>query len=637
MQSSDVLPLSDFCSAACEVVGTFRDSDTGGFVQILTGYVPMKLYGERVLFESVNNTVIWRRVECKWLVDTKVQSECKGIFYRDANGEKIKGKDSVLVWGTLVNGTQVDENLVKVGAYYLPIRLEKLQQVLWPQTMASTAPLLASSSGSQTVRILLLAPESAGEYRLTGTVAGGWGSQLVLEAEATSPSLASFLKEKQVHCIDVPASALQNAEFKFQYHNKEGLWNKIQNLFHDALDWEYGGVGNNRTIKFGCQASTLYMYFGSPEPSEDQVVEFIKVALSGASMQDMNLAINKVEEVKQSVLHVSCQQTTRAPEDVCFKKCLHRALSEVLMILSQQKPCGGLYMWLAVLEQEIKCNLKGLQPVVRLELLSLISVWPSAVMQHVVLQNRVHEVAKNILLEEPRAPPRFLKQWLQAALQMVVNGAASAQDVGQLKQFAARMPDACLPDDCSPEWGDISLQRARSENIESAFMVALARARAPATVWRAANHFLDHIDRRDVGQACVRIALEEALAYSVSGSSNSWMDWSHIVCGLDSLLDRLAENSFDGCLQDRLTKLIQQHLGRWSGWRIFIPNQPSTKGAGILARALTAEPGRACAVVFQDQSEFAWLRLAADVQCQDAVPGQVLRGWTCQVHVEEPV
>jgi hypothetical protein len=580
------------------------------FVKIVSGYVPMQLDGEPVLFESFCNTTTGSNGECTWRVDTKVPAKCKGIMFRDKNRKVVEGKGSLVVWGTLVRGTQVDEQWVQVGEYYLPIRTDKLQQVLWPQNVVPVQLPSSSSSTSQTVRLCLLAPESVGEYRLTGTVVGGWQSHVKLECEAVSSSLASMLRQKQVLCVDLPISTLNHAEFKFQNHMKEGFWTRMQQLLYDVLHWEYDGE-NNRTVKPGCQVSTLYMCYGNPEPSHDDVVDFMKVALSGASLQNMNLAIAKVNEVEQSVLRVSCKQTTRAPEDIHIKRCLRQALSQVLSGSIQPKPCGGLYMWLAVLEQEMNGCLRGLHSLVKQKVLALVAIWPADFMSHVELEYHVHEVAKSALLEEARLSPWLTRQLLQSAIQVVVNGAMSGQEVLELKGIARRVVD-----DCFPEWRAVGLHHASCEQLENALRIALAPARIPLAVWRAAMNFLEHfqlINRPDVAQACACIALEEALACS----GTFWMDWEDVAIWLDRLLEKVA-GSFDRDLQDNLTLLIQQRLPSWSGWRVVIPQG---KSLGILARALTAEPWRASKVTFQDETEFAWLRLAAEVQCKEYVLG----------------
>ena len=573
----------------------------------------MELDGEMVLSESVSKTLTWKKVESTWRVATEVPTDSKGIMYRHVNGERVKAKGSLVPWGTLINGVQIDENHVKVGEYYLPIRLEKLQQVLWPQSMVPAQFSSSTSSGSQVVRIHLLVSEPKGEYRLTGTVAGGWESHLVLKSEAVSSSLAAILKQKQSHYVDVPISELNNAEFKFQCHEKEGLWNQFRNVFYDVLHWEYDGVDNNRTVKSGFDVPDLYMSYGTPEPSQDDVVDFMKLALSGASLQDMSLAILKVNEVKQSVLHVSCKQATRAPEDIFIKRCLQRALSDVLIGSIQPKPCGGLYMWMAVLEQEINGNLRGLNPLVIGELLALISVWPLDVMSHVVLEDHIHEAAKSAVLREARSASRLSKQWLQAAIQVVVNGVTSDEEVIELKQHAVRVGDEL------PEWDAVRLQHVPFANIESALRVALGPARMPVKVWCAAKHFLEHIDRPELGQVCACVALDEALTYS---HTYYFMDFQDIVFGLDCLLEKLVEGSFDARLQQDLTTLIQEYLPSQPRWKVVLPAQPYTgKALGILARALTADPSRACQVTFQDETEFVWLRLAAEVQCEECVLG----------------
>ena len=576
----------------------------------------MRWDGENVLFESISSpsTVGGSNEECTWLVDTGVATTLRGIVYRDADGNRITSKRSLLPWGTLVAGTQVDEHWVKVGEYFLPTFLPQSGQVLWPQNKAPAQlqPASSSSSGSRTVRMYLLAPPSKGEYRLTGSVAGGWGSHLVLESQTVTSHLANILKHKQVQYVDLPISALDNAEFKFQRHEKEGILNTVQNMIYAVLVWEYEGE-NNRTIKLDVAASTLYMSFGSPVPSEDDVVDFIKVALvSGESLQEMNMAVTKVNEVQQSVLSVTCKKPTRVYEGICIRKCLQRALSEVLSGLIQPKPCGGLYIWLAVLEQEMKGDLRGLHTLVRQELLSLISGWPTDVMAHDVLDGRVHEAAKGAVLEESGFGGWLTKQWLEAAIQVVLNGAMGPQEVAQLQRHASRVPSECWPN-----WGAIAVQQVPLANIESALRVALEPQLCPARVWLAAAHFLNHIDRPDVMRACVCIALDQAL---ICCGVNNWMNWQEVVVGLDSLLDKVVEGTIDAELQQDLTMLIREHSTGWNSWRVVIPDQPYTgKALGILAGALTAEPHQACNVAFQDQSELAWFRLAA-MRCEELAP-----------------
>ena len=111
-------------------------------------------------------------------------------------------------WGTLINGVQIDENRVKVGEYYLRFTLRAPASLVAAKHSAG-AVFFFTTSGSQVVRIHLLVSEPKGEYRLTGTVAGGWESHLVLKSEAVSSSLAAILKQKQCHYVDVPISELK--------------------------------------------------------------------------------------------------------------------------------------------------------------------------------------------------------------------------------------------------------------------------------------------------------------------------------------------------------------------------------------------------------------------------------------------
>ena len=86
------------------------------------------------------------------------------------------------------------------------------------------------------------------------------------------------------------------------------------------------------------------------------------------------------------------------------------------------------------------------------------------------------------------------------------------------------------------------------KQLKDALRVALGPARMPVKVWCAAKHFLEHIDRPELGQVCACIALDEALTYS---HTYYFMDFQGIVFGLDCLLEKLVEGSFDATLATR--------------------------------------------------------------------------------------
>lgn len=569
----------------------------------------MKLEGETVLFDPTSNRMSATNGKCKWRVHTNVATDSNGIMYRDQRGEKIKGK-GVLAWGALVDGVQVDKNWVRVGQYlFLPIYHEKLQQVLWPQ---NTAPVhlnpSSSSSEKNEVRIYLLAPKCEGEYRLTGTVAGGWENHLALEAESVSASLANMLEPQAVYYLDLPVSALQDSEFKFQRHVKEGFLNKVKNYFHEVIEWEYEDVCN-RTVKWDGFGSTLYMCYGRPEASHQDVVDFLKVALSGPPRHDMNLATRKIDDVQRSVVQVRCKGAQGNAAQVCIQRCLHDALSQILTGSIPSKPCGALYMWLAVLEHEIKGNLQGLHPLARRELTGLIAVWPVEVMSHAVFAGCVHRAAKEVLFEEARLCPQLPKQWLQAAIQVILHGEVSSTEILRLKKHAAHVP--C---DVLPQWGATAIQSADVPTVESALRVAFGAADRPALVWHAAFRFMENIDRQDVGQACACITLAEVLTRKCTFHI---MNWEEVILQLDFLLDKLAEGGFDVRLQQDLTSVLQEAWNNCYGWRVRIPAWTDTKAMRCLAMALVAEPFRASQVAFQDNSDISWLGLAAIVEHAD--------------------
>lgn len=581
---------------------------TGCFVCIVgVGFVPMQLNGATVLLDAIPGRMSATNGKCNWLVHTSVATELRGIMYRDETGEKVKAKGSLLAWGALVEGVQVDENRVRVGQYFLPIRLEKSQQqVLWPQRMAPVQLTPSSSSTEQKkVRIYLLAPKSEGQYRLTGTVAGGWGDHLVLEAASVSASLANMLKQLEVYYLDLPVLALQDSDFKFQRHVKEGVWNRVQNVFFDVLEWEYEGVENNRTVKWDGSVSTLYMCYGRPEASYQDVVNFFKVALSGPSLHDMNLASRNTNDVQRSLVQVTFKGAKGNAAQICIKKCLHDALSDILTGAIQSKPCEWLYMWFAILEEQIKGDLKGLHPVTRRELTGLISRWPMDIMSHALLGDGVHRAAKQAILEETRLPHQLSKQWLQGAIQVIVHGEVSTEEINHLRGHAKR-----LSSDVLLQWGATGIQSADVRIVESALRVAFGAADRPALVWHAAMHFMQHINRRDAGQVCTCIALNEVLSHP---STFYVMNWEEVVLQLDCLLDKLVEGGFDAQLRQDLVSVLQES---WNscykyGRRVQIPAWTDTKAMRCLALALTAEPFRASQVIFEGQSDIAWLGLAA--------------------------
>lgn len=566
----------------------------------------MQLDGEPVLFESV-----------VWLA--RGPSHLTGIakhVQRHGHFEKIHKPtlDSVVLWGTHVTGIKINSDWVKVGEYYLPLRLQE-QQVLLPQESSR------SSSRTENIRIFLLAPESK-EYSLTGTPAGNWKSYLELEpveSQEVSPSLTDMLMPNQMYYVDVEASLLEDAEFKFQSPKEKGFFAKMQSVASYVLsgeddslfDWEYENTENNRTIKSDYPLSIVYMYYGNPEPLHNDVVAFIKVALSNASLQDLTLATSKVNEVRLSLLSVGCKHPTRAPQSIqSFDRCLHDALSQLLDGSTQPKPCGGLYMWLAMLEQEFNGNLRGLQFSCRQEILTLLSAWPSEVMSHVILEDHVCDLAKCTVLQEAGLSPVLSGQWLQAALQVVVNSAVSTEEVIELKKTVA------ANDFDLPNWAALGLQRVPLAKLESALRVGLGAGR-PVKVWCAARHFLDHIQGADVRQACARIALEAALTCF---GPNEEVNYEEILPGLGLVLEKLGQGACDAQLQCHLTKLIQQSWNNCS--KVFIPTHGleakwNSNAFHILARAVTAEPGKAIHVEFRQQSEFCWFRAAA--QCTEHV------------------
>ncbi len=603
-----------------QVIGTL--DSTGCFVCIVgVGFVPMQLQGETVLIDAISRGMSATTGKCKWLVHTSVATVFKGIMYRDENGERIKAKGSLLYWGSLVEGVQVDENRVRVGQYFLPIRLEKLQQVLWPQSMVPVRLNPASSSTEQNeVRIYLLAPKSKGEYRLTGTVAGGWRDHLVLEAESVSGTLANMLKPCELYYLDLPSFALQDSEFKFQHHVQEGFWNKLQNVFSEVLEWEYDGVENNRTVKWDGSGSTLYMYYGRPEASYQDVVDFFKVALSGASLHDMNLARRKTNDVQRSLVQVTFKGAKGNAAQICIKKCLHDALSDILTGSIQSKPCGALYMWLAVLSQQIKGDLKGLDPVARHEVTCLISLWPMEIMSHALLGDGVHRAAKEAILEEARRSSQLSKQWLQGAIQVIVHGEVSTEEIIHLMKHAQRVSGDVLL-----QWGATGIQFADLRIVESALRVAFGAADRPALVWHAAMHFMQHINRQDVGQACTCIALQEVLSHRCTFYV---MNWEEVISRLDCLLDKLVEGCFDTQLQQDLVSILQESWNSCCGRRVQIPAWINTRAMSCLAMALTAEPFRASQVIFVGESDTAWLGLAAATErvCVQASVTRILFG-----------
>ncbi|CAK9023972.1 unnamed protein product [Durusdinium trenchii] len=567
------------------VAGTLHES--GLFVYTLSsGYIPVFLENVQVLVELE-----------KFLVDSPTRSESRGLHYKkEPDGDKVPNK--VVKWGSFVYGMVVAENTnwVQVGEYYLPIEWNG-HQVLYPAESWNAAP--KSFAPDQTARLCLFAPHE-GDYFVTGTFTKSWKTAWDLTPEPFSESRAKGFRGR-IYYVDVPVQELNNAEFKFRFHEK-GTWKQVTDFLYitEKLKWEYDSL-NNRTVKLDgrvAPGSKLFMYWGFPEASEQHVMEFLKVVLSGPGLNGLDEAMRRVDEVRQSVRQVTCKwPTARRTSVEQFDRLIPLALRDVLDSRppAGPQPCSGVFVWMAVLEQRTRGNLSMLHHI-RPEVVSVVAKWPPDIMSDARLAGCVHAAAKSALREEARNTSRKLSgQWLQAAIQVILHSETSI----------AEIPGAELVErGVVPQWAEIRLKDAPQARIESALRIAFKPAHTLQEVFDAAKAFLDHADRRAWGPLCVQTALEEGLAW-VERS----MDWGAGANNLQRLLDCLDDARVD---EKNLVDIIQKAWRRLGARPHIIPEPTGhlNQSTRIVSQALTAEPEDADFVEFEGSSAFSWLRLA---------------------------
>ena len=109
------------------------------------------------------------------------------------------------------------------------------------------------------------------------------------------------------------------------------------------------------------------------------------------------------------------------------------------------------------------------------------------------------------------------------------------------------------------------------------------------------------------------------------------MDWGALVSNLQHFIEQIGETTVDMELQAELTAIMRRAWDDSTGAarRNRIPDLgslPTSVAMLMLAKALTAEPERACNAVLEENSELAWLRLAAATSCHYALASVATSG-----------
>ena len=351
---------------------------------------------------------------------------------------------------------------------------------------------------------------------------------------------------------------------------------------------------------------------------------FVKVALRGEPLQNLDIAIRRLEEVEQSLRLVgfTTHMNQATPSYVHNPYAIRRALEEVLSgkLLSastELKPCSALILWMAVLEQKAAKNYSiASGQLQRGTLVHHCRVAASADDRPESQADCLNEVTRAAVLNE--CPPSRL--WLKAAIQMILEGSGRvSQDVAELRHRAKRLFGFFA------EWGGIQLQGREAAQVQSALGLAFQTCDTSDQVWLVAATFLEAQNAHLWGAICAQVALEEALTRSGRGC----MDWEDVADKLPLLLDKLGDASREQQLWKDLESIIKQHwVLRGLRWPNRIPGFAHSISAVILAKALTADPDTASHADFEDNSELAWLRLAASVGYQAHVPASAQRNYS---------
>ena len=592
-------PVSTLSVLEPEVVGQVVDCGSGRFVSTREGFIPMDLEKQPVLLE-------------KWLVYTTDTKGLNGLRFRNTM-QYVKKDGETLSWGTYVYGRQVETNWVEVDNLFLPIRFKDGRQVLWRESEPVRPDPSALSSSTRSVQLCLLAPQ--GTYKVTGTFTQNWQQRLTLQPEDL-PEVGS--KKLYVYYIDVPFSDLNEAHhFKFQ----KAEMGRLQ-FWHEYLSWEVEGEGHNRVFMPNPDlrsGTRVFMSYGHLKATEEDVRDFMKVALCGESLQNLDIAIRRLEEVEQSIRLVgfTTQMNQGTPSYVHNSYAVRRAFEDALLATREPQPSRELILWMAVLEQKATGTIRTLRDPFKEELLSIMAAWPPELMTDLRYTDCLNDVIRAAVLSE--CPPSRL--WLKAAIQMILQGRVSHQDVAELKHRAKRLFGGFFD-----AWEGIQLQGPEPSQVQSAFQLALQACDTSDQVWFGAGAFLGAQNAHLWGAMCVQVALEEALTLSGRGC----LDWEDLAEKLQLILDKLGDASRERQLQEDLESIIKKHwLLRGSRRPNRIPGFARSISTVLVAKALTADPDTACGTEFEDNSELAWLRIAASVGYQAHAPASVQTTQRC--------
>ncbi len=592
--------LSSLCGPVFVKVTGALD-ETGPWVHIGSGehVIQTHIGIDRVLYVKTSG-------ECTWMARKPRPTDYPGIQLRSHTSRgKKHGTNSWLRWGETARGIQVNLNWVRYESFFLPIYLPHGEQILWPCPEAVASQSQPSWMGVM-VELNLLTPSTGSEYTLTGSFLNNWQDHLVLDSLQMSADLKVRLSGKAVYCIRISLSELREGQFKFKHHARDGFFNAVGNLFTRMMTWEYEGE-NNRTVNVHSidAGSPLFMSFGRPEPWDEDIIDFLKVALCGEVLTSMNGALKRVESVRQNLLQVTCLKPSKQLDDGKFESLLPRALSEILAQCNDVKPCGAFYMWMAVLQQKNNWPVEKLQPRSREGLIRVISLWP-ADMSTPMFASLIPEVAKQAVLEEARSPCQLCRgYWLQAAVQVILHAEISEQEAELLRNFGARQFGTEV------DWNVLVLEDVPVERFECALRTALSTAPSSKQVWDAGMKLLEFPNTKALAQVCAAVALEEALARC---GCSAYFNFSFEADHLQALLEKLGEGVIDDQLHLNLTNVVLQGWKRCfeCSWTVRIDELLDFNASvRIISEALTAQPELAPKIKFMNESDFVWLRLAA--------------------------
>ena len=578
-----------------EVTGIVEQ--TGRFVATDAGYIPIYCRHGPCGFALVE----------QWLVESDVgrTSKFQTLSYmaRKENGDWTKTQRTEQC-GRLVYGVQVEENMVRFDRnLYMPVKLNG-ETVLWRQKISAQDWV----QGTETARLYLLA--TPGDYYITGTFTQSWRGKLKLVADSQALSGLDF-GTKQLFYVDIQVTELQGAEFKFRHH-KKGAYDTVRRLFAgEYMVWEYSSSKINRRVSPHVAAgSKLFACWGKQEVDEEDVISFLKVVWSEDALLDLDVTVQKAQEVRESLSLMTCPAPCGPPEEL-FTRALPKALRQAILRVGKE-PCPGVYLWMAVLTERKASLLQQ----VRHEVISIIAAWPVELMSHSKLSGHIGATAREILVQGDCA--RLPQSWLLAAIQVILHSEAPEE----MRCFCEKALGlaARLDGDAAPDWATVMGSAESIQGLELALGLALQPAKSPQQVWLTASAFLTQARKvfgTSLDAAGAKLALERALRCH---AASPVMDWAMVASELQTFLDDFQLTSQE--MERQLSQIIEEGFNRYGARRNRVPHVDGNLGSAlmILARGLTADPSSVVFVTFEAGSACCWLQLAAASGTAGEVP-----------------